>query len=103
MAELTLVAKVSDVKAGDSLCVDCEGERVAIFNDGGKLYAISDQCPHAGGPLSGGFIENGRVTCPWHGWSFDLDPDKTDPPNDMICKYRVHIEGDDVKLEKVSG
>lgn len=102
MSDLIAVAKVSDVPAGDSHCVEYDGERVAVFNVDGRFFAISDLCPHAGGPLSEGFIENGRITCPWHGWSFDLNPENVEPPNDMICKYRVHVEGDDIKLEKVS-
>ncbi len=95
------IAKTADIPEGERLCVDFEGEKVAIFNVDGTFYALSDMCPHAGGPLSEGFIENGKVSCPWHGWSFDLDPEKTEAPNDMLCKYRVTVSGEELCLEKV--
>lgn len=45
---------------------------VAIFNLGGELYALENSCPHQGGPLADGWFEDGRITCPWHGWCFDV-------------------------------
>ena len=45
---------------------------VAIFNVGGELFALENSCPHQGGPLADGWLENGLVTCPWHGWCFDV-------------------------------
>ena len=63
--------------------------RVALFNVGGRLHAVSARCPHHGGPLCHGRIGGTRVpsdparyewgmpdrvlTCPWHGWQFDLE------------------------------
>lgn len=97
------VTKSSDVPEGGAIVVEFEGEKVAIFKVDGDYFAMSDQCPHAGGPLSEGFIENGKVSCPWHGWCFHLDPTETTPPNDMVCKYRVTVNGEDLQLEKVTG
>ncbi len=48
------------------------GKEIAIFRFHGKYYAIDNLCPHAGGPLGEGPVENGIVTCPWHGWQFDI-------------------------------
>lgn len=99
MAEAQVVAKTADIPVGESACVDFNGERVAIFNVDGAFFAIGDQCPHAGGPLSEGWIEDGQVVCPWHGWCFHLDPAKTESPDDMVSKYKVSIVGDDIALE----
>ena len=61
------------VKEGRSLLVDAFGRKVAIFRVEGRLFAIDDVCPHRGGPLSGGDIEDGQVLCPLHAWAFDLE------------------------------
>jgi nitrite reductase (NADH) small subunit len=45
---------------------------VAIFNVGGALQAFENACPHQGGPIGEGIVENATVTCPWHAWCFDL-------------------------------
>lgn len=98
MPQLIEVAKVSDIPAGAAFCVMAAGERVAIFNSNGNYFAISDACPHAGGPLSEGFVdENNVVTCPWHGWCFGLS--REERANDGVERYPVVIDGEVVKLE----
>lgn len=49
-----------------------DGEEIAIFHIDETFYAIKNECPHQGGPLAEGDIEGHCVTCPWHGWQFDL-------------------------------
>jgi nitrite reductase (NADH) small subunit len=49
------------------------GDRVvALFNVDGNFYALDGVCPHQGGPLGKGKITGCVVTCPWHGWQFDV-------------------------------
>lgn len=49
------------------------GERViALFNVGGSFYALDGICPHQGGPLGKGELAGCIVTCPWHGFQFDV-------------------------------
>jgi nitrite reductase/ring-hydroxylating ferredoxin subunit len=50
---------------------------VAVFNVGGNFYAISDICAHKGGPLSEGILKKNIVTCPWHGWKYDVRSGKS--------------------------
>ena len=45
---------------------------VAVFRQGDELWAIDGICPHAGGPLAEGALNGCIVTCPWHGWQFDV-------------------------------
>ncbi|MCW8796380.1 MAG: Rieske (2Fe-2S) protein [Chlorobium sp.] len=47
------------------------GRSIALSKVNGVICAIDGTCPHEGGPLGKGDIENGHVTCPWHGWEFD--------------------------------
>lgn len=99
---MTVVAKVSEIPEGGSKVVEFEGTDIAIFNVAGAFYAICDMCPHAGGPLNEGFVdaETKTVACPWHGWSFSLDPAVDTPPSDMVARYRVVVNGEDIALEK---
>jgi nitrite reductase/ring-hydroxylating ferredoxin subunit len=45
---------------------------VAVFNVAGKIFAMADSCPHAGGSLGMGKLDGSIVTCPWHGMKFDV-------------------------------
>ncbi len=73
MGDRIRVAESARVKESRSLLVDAFGRKVALFRVEGRLFAIDDVCPHRGGPLSGGDIEDGQVICPLHAWAFDLE------------------------------
>lgn len=96
MSEWRSVVKADEVPEGDGIRVEVDGKPVAIYRVDGELYAISNLCPHAFGPLDQGFIEEGRVTCPWHGWSFPLSLEGA--PNDGLPRYRLRIEKGEVQL-----
>lgn len=61
-----------DIPEGSSRIYVIQGEEIAVFNVDGKFFALSNICPHQGGPLGEGEIEGGTITCPWHGWKFDI-------------------------------
>jgi nitrite reductase (NADH) small subunit len=49
------------------------GERIiALYHVDGQYYALDGICPHQGGPLGQGTLTGSIVTCPWHGWQFDV-------------------------------
>lgn len=48
------------------------GTAIAVCNVDGAFHAVSSVCPHAGGPLGDGVLEDHTLTCPYHGWSFDV-------------------------------
>jgi pyruvate oxidase len=55
-----------------------DGRSIALTRCGGKVGALDNHCPHQGGPLGEGSIENGLLRCPWHG--YDYDPTTGQPP-----------------------
>ncbi|MBC7769831.1 MAG: ferric reductase-like transmembrane domain-containing protein [Phycisphaerales bacterium] len=70
-----------------------EGERIAVFRDGARIYAISNVCRHQGGPLGEGRIIDGCVTCPWHGFQYRPQDGKAPAPfTERIAVYRTRIE-----------
>lgn len=62
----------SDFALGSTTELVVEDRIVAVCNDEGTLYALDGVCPHQGGPLGKGQLENCVLTCPWHGWQFDV-------------------------------
>jgi nitrite reductase (NADH) small subunit len=72
MAEFVFAARTDDIPVGRGKTVDVGEKRVALFNVDGVFYAIDDTCLHRGGPLGEGELEGCVVTCPWHGWKFDV-------------------------------
>lgn len=70
---LIKIADKSQVPCGGKIVVDGPNqEKIALFNINGIIYALENSCPHMGGPLGDGDIDDGTVTCPWHGWQFDI-------------------------------
>lgn len=45
---------------------------LAIFRHQGQLFALDAMCAHQGGPIAQGHVAGGCVTCPWHGWQYEL-------------------------------
>ena len=72
--EWTEACAVDDLADGARKVVYVNGQQLAVINAKGKLFAISNRCPHARGPLSEGVVDTAActVTCPWHYAKFDL-------------------------------
>ncbi len=100
MGQRIVVGKTADIPVGGNVLVTIGKKDVAVFNVAGELFAIDDMCPHMGASLSGGHVEDGCVTCPWHYWRFRLtDGAWADSPRVKIGSYPVHVVGDEVQLE----
>jgi nitrite reductase (NADH) small subunit/3-phenylpropionate/trans-cinnamate dioxygenase ferredoxin subunit len=93
------VCRVGELADGEGKTVTVGGQLLAVFHVQGQYYAIDDTCPHMGASLSGGYIEDGIVTCPWHAWRFRLcDGVWADYPKIKIGSYVVRVEGDAVQV-----
>ncbi len=100
MSEFQTVCKVQDLAAGEGKTVKVGTKLVALFFIDGSYFAIDDTCPHMGMSLSGGYVESGIVTCPWHAWRFRLqDGTWADNPRIKIGCYQVRVVGDDVQVQ----
>ncbi len=94
------VCQVSDLRDGDCSTLDVNQRTIAVFRVGDSYYAIDNMCPHMGAELSGGFVEDGIVTCPWHYWRFRLaDGTWADNPRIKIGSYQVHLIQDEIFVE----
>lgn len=71
MSQFHPVAEIESLSPGEGRTVEIQGRRFALWNLDGEFVAIDDACPHRGGPLGAGVLQDGRVYCPLHGWAFD--------------------------------
>jgi nitrite reductase/ring-hydroxylating ferredoxin subunit len=90
-------AKVGELPPGTVREFQIEGRAVALANVEGKIYAINNTCLHRGGPLGQGTLHGKVVTCPWHGWQFDVTTGKVvaNPQAGVDC-YGVEVRGEDI-------
>lgn len=71
-------------------CVDTE--RIAVYRQEGKLFAVHNVCKHQGGPLGEGKILDGCITCPWHGYQYLPHNGQSPPPfKEKVSTYHVKI------------
>lgn len=97
MPNFAKVGNTSDLKPGENKVVNVNGTEVALFNVDGIFFATTNTCPHRGGPLGEGFLEGDVVTCPWHGWKFNVKTGVSPVvPTAKIPTYQVKVEGNDV-------
>ncbi len=94
------VASRADLPDGKAIVVEASGQKIAVFNSGGKLYAIGNTCKHRGGPLCEGDLDGTTVICPWHGWEYDITTgNNLDDPKISVGSYPVRVEGEDILVD----
>jgi 3-phenylpropionate/trans-cinnamate dioxygenase ferredoxin component len=99
--ERVWVLQAERLPMGSMAYVDVDGLPIALANVGGTIYAFGDSCRHEGGPLSAGVLIDATVTCPWHGWTYDVRTGKSlVPPIGLrIPTYPVVVEDGEVFVE----
>jgi nitrite reductase/ring-hydroxylating ferredoxin subunit len=93
------VAAAASLAPGEGRTVHLRGREYALFNLGGAFHAMDNECPHRGGPLGAGTLDEGRVHCPLHGWAFD--PKTGECTTKLGCAiniYPTRIENGEVSL-----
>jgi nitrite reductase (NADH) small subunit len=99
MAFMRTAAAV-EVPPGSIREFEVGGKTVALANVEGKFFAVNNLCLHRGGPLGEGELDRQIVTCPWHGWQFDVTNGKllTNADVALAC-YPVEVRGDEVFVD----
>lgn len=91
MSQTIRLISAAEVPAGRSAEVVADGRIFAVFNVDGVFHVLDGICPHAGGPLGKGMLRGTTVTCPWHGWQFDVTSGQH-CLNARICQTRFPCE-----------
>lgn len=93
MAEFVRVARAREIPSGEGRMFEVHGRQVAVFNVGGRFHAIDHRCAHQQGPLAEGDLDGCVVTCPWHGWTYDVTSGQSpDDPDARVGRYDVRVE-----------
>ena len=97
MAQLTKIASKAEIPAGTGKVVEVGGKAVAVFNCDGSFYAMDNTCKHRGGPLGEGSFAGTTVSCPWHGWEYDVTSGVCQmDPSIKVQTFDVKVDGDDI-------
>jgi len=94
------LATVAECPPGASLERVVEGRIIALFHAAGQIHALDGVCPHQGGPLGKGLLTGCVVTCPWHGWQFDVRSGQN-PLSENVRQpvFSVKIEGEEILVQ----
>ena len=94
----TSLCELNELKPGEGKYVEIDGFQLAVFLSEGKVSVLDNTCPHAGGNLAGGFVEEGCAVCPWHYWAFKLDDGQLrDMPGCNVTTYKTRLLDHDGK------
>jgi nitrite reductase (NADH) small subunit len=99
MAEFRTVARVDEVSPGTIRTVTVGDTKIALAHVDGEFYATQHACLHLQGPLGEGRLEEYVLTCPWHGWQYDLRTGENEFDRAIqLQTYEVRVEGDEVQV-----
>ncbi len=95
------VANVAEMQEGRAKIARLpDGNRVAVFLHEGKLSAISNACAHQNGPLGEGRIVDCLVTCPWHGFQYDVRTGQSPAPfTERVPTFAVRLNGKIIEVD----
>lgn len=97
---LVKVGSLAKLPPGTVMEATVGEERFAVCNVGGQIHALSGTCPHRGGPLGQGAVNEGALTCPWHAWEFDCRTGVNDyNPAVTIPTYPAQVSGDEIWID----
>jgi nitrite reductase/ring-hydroxylating ferredoxin subunit len=102
-----VVARVDEFPPGTRRVVKAGGREIGVFRVGERFFAVRNRCPHQGGPLASGRIfrmmvadapgevrlgDEMLISCPWHGWHWDMQSGEPYAPDDPRVKaYAVDV------------
>jgi nitrite reductase/ring-hydroxylating ferredoxin subunit len=91
-AELPAAGEVREVVAA--------GRTFCVANVDGTICVLNGECPHEGGPLGEGTLEDGRVVCPWHNYAFDARTGVNDQESDLVAQvFEARVEEGELRAK----
>lgn len=82
---------VADLPEGRVTTVTAKHHGICLTHFEGIFSALDNKCPHQGGPLGEGSIENGLLRCPWHGWDYHPCTGKAPGFDDGVATYEAEV------------
>jgi nitrite reductase/ring-hydroxylating ferredoxin subunit len=111
------VASLAELPSGGRRIVEYDGCRVLLLNVGGDLFAFESLCPHQEFPLDDCDVYEGRIECPYHGYSYWLETGENDYPASVfpadlpylraqlrpLTRFRVRIDSGEIRIAPEDG
>jgi nitrite reductase/ring-hydroxylating ferredoxin subunit/uncharacterized membrane protein len=94
----------SELSEGRPTCVVADCVPVLLVRQGERIRALANHCNHRGGPLHEGTLDDGTITCPWHGSSFDLETGSVErgPAASPQPAYEARLRDGRVEVRQVT-
>jgi nitrite reductase (NADH) small subunit len=101
MAEFVRICAQSELpQPGRALEVSASGRPLCVANLNGEICVLDGICPHEGGPLGEGTLEQGSVVCPWHSFAFDLHTgEAADAPELKAEVFEAKVENGELRVK----
>jgi nitrite reductase (NADH) small subunit len=100
MAYIKLTTQTELPAPGEAREFECAGKTLCVANVDGTISAIENVCLHMGGPLGQGYVESGKIVCPWHGWEYEPQTGElVGDPKSKLDVFPIKIENGDVMVE----
>ena len=97
--DFVAVASVEDVPPGTIRSVHAGDEEIALAHCNGGFYAVQQHCIHLRGPLGEGRLEGCVLTCPWHGWQYDVHTGRNEFDLAIQLRtYDVQVEDGEIRV-----
>jgi nitrite reductase (NADH) small subunit len=99
VTDFVTVARADELAPGEVRRVQAGEEEVALARIGDEFYAVQGACLHLEGPLGDGRLEDHVLTCPWHGWQYDVRTGKNEFDLAIQLRtYDVRVENGEVRI-----
>lgn len=97
---MIFAAKISEVPNFGKKSVTVNGRELLLINIKGEIFACENECPHQGSPLQGGVVKDGYLSCPRHGYRFDLKNGSClDNPAFTLKIFPTELQGEDILVQ----
>jgi nitrite reductase (NADH) small subunit len=103
MSQFVKVAETTEFATRRSKRVTIGNVDIALFSVDGMFHAVQNDCPHQHfSALHDGILNGGEITCPMHGWTFDLASGKATIGGGKLKRYEVKVVGNDILVDTPS-
>lgn len=93
------VAKISEIPSFGKKVVSVSGMEILLVNIKGSIFAVENECPHQGSPLSAVVVKEGFISCPRHGYRFSLIDGRCADHTELELKtFPVRLDGDNILI-----
>lgn len=97
---MEFIARISEVPNFGKKAVTVAGRKILLVNVKGVIFAVENDCPHQGSPLDAAVVKDGFISCPRHGYRFNLtDGSCAEHPECRLATFPVQLNGDDIRID----